>query len=71
MDSGSQSAARTQLASPVKRMLGPRPMIITGAALAVLAVVAVLAQLVLSSQDASRNAAAAALRRAAPSYAVS
>jgi signal transduction histidine kinase len=57
MDSGRQSAAQTQLASPVTRVLGPRPVIITGAALAVLAVVAVLAQLVLSSQHASRNAA--------------
>ena len=56
---GSGKAVGGADAARVPRQAGarPRPMIITGAALAVLAVVAVLAQLVLSSQDASRNAA--------------
>jgi signal transduction histidine kinase len=57
MDSGGQAAAPTYRVSPVKRVLGPRPVVISLAALCVLAVVAVLAQLVLSSQQASRSAA--------------
>ncbi|MDX6541481.1 MAG: hypothetical protein QOI71_3091, partial [Gaiellales bacterium] len=50
MESAGQAAAPTHRASPLERALGPKPAIISIAALCVLAVVAVLAQLVLSSQ---------------------
>ena len=43
--------------SVVRRILGPRPVVMTVAAVSVLAVVLVLAQLVLSSQQASRSSA--------------
>jgi signal transduction histidine kinase len=57
MESAGQAAVPTHRASPLERALGPKPAIISIAALCVLAVVAVLAQLVLSSQHASRTAA--------------
>jgi len=54
MDSSARTAHE---ASAARRLLGPRPLFMTIAALCVLAVVAVLAQLVWSSQNASRTSA--------------
>ena len=57
MDAAGRSAASAHRTSPVRRLLGPRPAFMAIAAVCVVAVVAVLAQLVVSSEHASRTSA--------------
>ena len=57
MDAVGRSAASAHSTSPVRRLLGPRPAFMAIAAVCVVAVVAVLAQLVVSSEHASRTSA--------------